>query len=47
LIKMIYNLKNLMNQKSWHSLELQLNEMMKMKIHLIELSSIVNWIQIK
>jgi hypothetical protein len=47
LMKVIHNIKNILNQESEQLKESQLIEVTNMKMHLIQFVSIVNWIQMK
>jgi hypothetical protein len=47
LMKVIYKMKNILNQEFEQWKESKLIEVMKMKMHLIQFVLIVNWIQKK
>jgi hypothetical protein len=47
LMKVIYNIKNMMNKEFQHCVESKLIEVMKMKMPMIQFVSIVNLIQMK
>jgi hypothetical protein len=47
LMKVIYTMKNILNQEFEQWKELQLIEVMNLKMQLIQFASIMNWIQMK